>query len=120
MGRIEGVPVAAIARICHEANRAYCHTLGDNSQVSWDEAPANIQQSAVNGVSFIINNPAAPPSAAHESWLAFKTADGWVHGTVKDSEKKTHPCMMPYEELPVEQRRKDILFGAIVRAMLVL
>jgi hypothetical protein len=28
-----------VARVCHEANRAYCQTLGDNSQPAWDDAP---------------------------------------------------------------------------------
>jgi hypothetical protein len=30
-----------IAKVCHETNRAYCETLGDNSQPPWEEAPEN-------------------------------------------------------------------------------
>jgi hypothetical protein len=41
---------------------------------------------------------------------------GWVYGTAKDAEKKTHPCMVPYDKLPLAQRRKDALFQAAVRA----
>ena len=44
-----------------------------------------------------------------------KIADGWVYGKIKDAELKTHPCCVPYEQLPVEQRAKDYIFRAIVK-----
>lgn len=53
--------VEMIAKICHEANRAYCQALGDNSQVPWGEAPDWQKQSAVKGVEFHLSNPEAPP-----------------------------------------------------------
>jgi hypothetical protein len=49
--------------------------------------------------------------------MADKEADGWKHGPVKDPEKKEHPCMVPYGQLPAEQRAKDYLFIAVVKAM---
>lgn len=106
-----------IARVCHEANRAYCQSIGDNSQPAWDDAPDWQRTSAIKGVEFTIANPEAPPSASHDSWLEEKRATGWKHGPVKDPEKKEHPCFVPYAELPVEQRRKDALFQAVVRAL---
>ena len=106
-----------IARVCHEANRAYCAALGDNSQPAWDDAPEWQRSSARVGVQFIIDNPKALPSASHESWLAQKAAEGWKYGAYKDPENKLHPCYVPYEQLPVEQKAKDYIFGAIVRAM---
>lgn len=106
-----------IARVCHEANRAYCLTIGDDSQPSWDEAPDWQRTSAVNGVLFIRENPAAEPSASHESWLREKEATGWKYGPVKDAVKKEHPCYVPYDELPETQRRKDALFVNIVWAL---
>lgn len=106
-----------IARICHEANRAYCLSIGDNSQLAWTDAPEWQRTSAVNGVLFALRNPGAPPSASHESWLAEKQATGWKYGPIKDPEKKEHPCFVPYEQLPLEQRRKDHLFQAVARAI---
>lgn len=105
-----------IARTCHEANRAYCAALGDLSQPSWEEAPQWQKDSAVAGVRFHIANPGAGPEASHESWLAQKEADGWVYGEEKDAEAKTHPCMVPFAELPQEQQAKDYIFRAIVHA----
>jgi hypothetical protein len=106
-----------IAMVCHEANRAYCATLGDASQVPWDEAPAWQRESAIKGVEFNLANPDAPASASHDSWLREKAAAGWKYGPVKDPENLEHPCFVPYGELPLEQRRKDHLFKAIVRAL---
>lgn len=103
-----------IARVCHEANRAYCLSLGDTSQPSWDDAPEWQKNSAIQGVNFCLDNPDAPPSANHENWLEQKRLDGWVYGPVKDPEKKEHPCFMRYDGLPLEQRKKDSLFKAIV------
>ena len=62
-------------------------------------------------------NPDATPEQSHESWLEQKIADGWVYGAVKDPDAKTHPCCVPYEELPVEQKAKDYLFRAVVHAL---
>lgn len=106
-----------IARVCHEANRAYCATLGDFTQASWETAPEWQRTSAVNGVAFRLANPGAPPSASHESWLAEKQAAGWVYGAAKDEAAKTHPCCVPYDQLPLEQRLKDALFIAVVDAL---
>ena len=106
-----------IAQVCHEANRAYCLTLGDASQLSWESCPAWQMESAVNGVEFRITHPHAPVSTQHEQWMQEMLAAGWRHGETKDEEQKTHPCLVPFEQLPVEQQRKDKLFAAIVDAL---
>lgn len=41
-----------IARIAHETNRAYCESIGDNSQPPWQDAPDWQKLSAINGVKF--------------------------------------------------------------------
>ena len=105
-----------IAQICHDANRAYCRVIGDYSQQSWDEAEQWQRDSAVKGVEFALANPTASPADQHESWVQAKLKDGWNFGPVKDAEKKTHPCIIPYHGLPIEQRVKDHLFKAIVNA----
>jgi hypothetical protein len=103
-----------IAELCHEANRIYCRSIGDNSQVPWSEAPEWQRDSAIKGVVFDHDNPGTTPEMLHESWGAQKIADGWVYGPVKDAEKKTHPCLVPYDQLPPEQQAKDALFKTII------
>lgn len=117
----QGIPqpmtVSEIAQVCHEANRAYCTTQNDDSQKSWEDAPHWQRVSAIKGVEFILSNPDATPEDSHKSWLAEKEATGWVYGEEKNTDKKTHPCYLPYDQLPIFQRRKDHLFRAIVLAL---
>lgn len=108
--------VEDIAAICHEANRMYCVTLGDTSQQEWMQAPEWQKESAKNGVRYHLQHPYAKPSDSHENWLREKIADGWRYGPIKDVATKTHPCCIPYGELPPAQQLKDTIFVAIVRA----
>lgn len=110
--------VERIARVAHEANRAWCAAIGDNSQPAFEAAPAWQTDSARNGVRFHHANPQAGDSASHDSWMKEKVDGGWVFGEVKDPEAKTHPCIVPFDELPPEQQAKDRLFRAVVHALL--
>jgi len=107
----------AIAMICHSIYAAYCQSLGDDSQVAWDDTPENHKQSLIAGVEMHLANPQATPEQSHESWYQQKEAEGWTYGEFKDLEKKEHPCFLPYEELPLEQKAKDYLFRATVHLM---
>ena len=40
----------------------------------------------------------------HEVWAAGRLADGWTFGPERNDKKKTHPCMVPYKELPESER----------------
>ena len=106
-----------IAKVCHEVNRAYCEALGDMSQPKWEDAPDWQKGSAIIGVELHSDNPNATPKNSHEEWLKEKEATGWKYGPVKDVEKKEHPCFVPYNELPTEQKAKDYIFRAIVHAL---
>ena len=107
----------AIAELAHEINRAYCAAIGDNTQTKWEDAPAWQQTSAESGVLFHLEHPEATAEQSHAEWLRVKVEDGWVWGPVKDVKLKQHPCCVPYEELPPEQRVKDHLFKACVETM---
>lgn len=109
--------VEYIAKACHEANRVWCQANGDNSQKHWEEAEQWQRDSAINGVKYKLDNPDAPASAQHDAWSKEKIEQGWVYGEVKDAEKKTHPCLVPFEHLPEFQQKKDKLFQAIVEAL---
>jgi hypothetical protein len=109
--------ILLIAKICHDANREYCALNDDHSQVMWFSAPDWQRDSAIDGVKHALKYPEAGPEDSHQNWWAGKIADGWVYGEVKDPVAKTHPCMVPYDQLPEFQRKKDALFLAIVRAL---
>lgn len=111
-------PIVRIARVVHQANKAFCESIGDTSQVDWESADESIHNSAIEGVKKIIANPDITPEQLHDNWSKDKLADGYVYGEEKDDEKKTHPCLVPYEKLPLSQKFKDHLFGSIVRVYL--
>jgi hypothetical protein len=109
--------VEKIAQTCHELNRAYCQSIGDNSQPSWEDAPEWQRSSAINGVNFHLANPNAGTSDSHDSWLKQKEEEGWKYGPVKNPETKEHPCFVPYDQLPNEQKAKDFIFRQTVHSL---
>ena len=105
-----------IAQVTHEANRVLQGIEGDPAQSPhWDDAPDWQRDSAIEGVVGALAGNT--PEQSHQSWIDFKVADGWVYGSVKSVELKTHPCLVPYDELPENQKVKDHLFTAIVRTL---
>ena len=108
---------ADIAQVAHEINKESCLAIGDSSQLPWDEAPAWQKESALLGVMFHVENPDAGPDASHNSWMKQKIDTGWKYGEVKDADKKEHPCIVPFEDLPMQQQFKDYLFRQVVHSL---
>jgi len=106
--------VEVLARVCHEANRAYCGTLGEVGQLPWDEAPDWQKESARRGVELHLRSDNVGPEESHNSWMEQKLREGWRYGEGKDVEAKVHPCLLPYKSLPTAQKVKDYIFAGIV------
>lgn len=43
----------------------------------------------------------------HEVWAETRISQGWTYGEQRNDELKTHPCLVPYEELPEEEKEYD-------------
>lgn len=43
----------------------------------------------------------------HEVWAKSRIAEGWVYGPERSTEHKTTPCLVPYSELPEEEKAYD-------------
>lgn len=111
--------IKQIAKTCHEVNKAYCESIGDFTQVSWDDAPKWQKKSAFDGVTYLFDNPNATCEDLHNNWMRDKKADGWVYGIVKNAEAKTHPNLKPYNFLSAEDRMKDTLFISVVKSFFI-
>lgn len=108
-----------IARTCHEANKTICDHFEENSdQVHWNELSDEDKKAGFDGVKEIINNPDLTPKESHDRWRKSKEESGWTYGEEKDPDAKTHPLMIPYEELTDEHQLKDEMFIAIVKSFL--
>lgn len=110
--------VDSTARACHEANKRYCESIGDTSQVDWEVASDSVKQSAYSGVIYALENPEVTPEQMHMNWRRDKIKAGWIYGPVKNEATRTHPCLVNYSELPEEQRTKDDIFIMVVRMSL--
>lgn len=43
----------------------------------------------------------------HEVWAQTRISQGWSYGEKRDDTKKTHPCLVAYEDLPEEEKVYD-------------
>ena len=51
----------------------------------------------------------------HEVWAQSRMEQGWTYGEERSDALKTHPCLIPYEELPEEEKAydRDTAFGTL-------
>jgi len=43
----------------------------------------------------------------HENWSAGRIAEGWTLGPVRDDAAKITPCLVPYDQLPENEKEFD-------------
>ena len=43
----------------------------------------------------------------HDVWAETRIAQGWTWGEKRDDNQKKHPCLIPYEDLPEEEKEFD-------------
>jgi hypothetical protein len=99
------------ARLIHGAVEALNRSI-DEPTLSWDQS----RDSVIAGINRVLENPAESPDQNHREWMAYRLKEGWVYGPTKDIVAKTHPCLVPFEELPPIQQAKDLIFLTIVRS----
>ena len=95
-----------ISRIRHLGWCCYQIAAGQDYNV---EPNKDQYESLLQGVKFGLQNLDMTPEQNHENWMKCKTEQGWVYGEVKDFEKKTHPDLVPFNELPKIEADKDIM-----------
>lgn len=43
----------------------------------------------------------------HEVWAKQRLSEGWVYGEKRDDKLKTTPCLVPYADLPENEKEYD-------------
>ncbi len=109
--------ITIIARVCHEAYKAWCEGNNDYSQKHWDDAEIWQRDSTLHTIQFLLNNPDLTIEAIHAHWVTKKISEGWKYGIAKNDILNTHPDLVPFEQLSNFAKKKDSLFKAIVNAL---
>ena len=105
-----------MARIVHQCWASYMMGLGH----PFDPIPTDdILGSIERGIDFVAAHRAdIHPGMSHEEWMRDRLAHGWVYGPVKNVDAKTHPDLVPFADLPVAEKNKDVVFINAVRLLL--
>jgi len=109
--------VEEIARAAHEINAGYREAIGEPAY-RWRELDDERRSGVIEGVRRYLDDTNTTPEQSHENWLLRKRQGGWKYGPTESAIEKTHPCVVPYLELSVEQRAKDFIFRAVVFALM--
>ncbi len=70
-------------------------------------APQPIDTSGVELPEELISLVEDMSKNVHEVWAETRIRQGWTYGERRDDELKTHPCLIPYEELSEEEKEFD-------------
>lgn len=74
-------------------NNKYIPQPIDTSDVAVDEEIAEISERLAENT--------------HEVWAKGRVDEGWVYGETLDRDKKVHPLLVPYSELPESEKDYD-------------
>jgi hypothetical protein len=80
----------------------------------WPEREADFRQQFCE----VIERQCGPgrsgsPEELHDDWVRAYEKMGWKYGPVRDREAKTHPDMVPFDQLEQREQDKDVIFIAL-------
>lgn len=115
-----------VAMICHDANMGMQKAHESMKADGTGAIPSgpflylapDLLDAAVEGVRRArrVGAPLSPRDH-HDEWVKFLTGRGWRYGPDKNPEARTHPNLVPWEELSGEQQDKDRVFLSVVFAL---
>lgn len=106
-----------IARLVHTALSEWSEINGQPPYPKWEAAPHWMHEKTIKSVKFVLDSPNLTAKDMHDHWSETRLSEGWRFGLTKDPIEKTHPMLIPYEDLPEFEKRKDALVISIARAM---
>lgn len=88
-----------------------CYQMGANLPLH--DVPENFEiskerlESLMKGTEFVLKHLEITAKENHALWMKGKEEQGYTYGEVLDVVKKTHPSMIPYDDLLDVEKRKD-------------
>lgn len=67
--------------------------------------PINTDSVELDGVLLELTEKLA--ENVHDMWAQGRINDGWQYGEKRDDAAKTHPCLVPYDQLPDSEKEYD-------------
>jgi hypothetical protein len=129
---MSAVTAMEIARVAYEARRAYAVALGEPAPPAWDEAPVDARREAILGAEAVLSGEARSGAHLHETWArraeSLPLAGPLPAGSLLPGSLPAGslplgslplgslPC--GYERLGLDERRKVLLFRAVVLAVI--
>ena len=72
-----------------------------------DNIPEPMDLSSVDLPESLIQLSERIAENVHEVWAKARIDEGWTYGEKRDDIHKKHPCLVPYDELPEEEKEYD-------------
>lgn len=108
--------ITHIARIAHAADAALVAIRTGIAQPDWDELSEAQQQMVRFDVRQALRYPQAVDEQWHYVWRAEMAEAGWTYGAQLQAERKEHPALVEYDQLPTLWRERLYQRHAIVTA----
>lgn len=81
----------------------------------WGERDIKFRDQFVSIIDKYLDLKVLPtPEEAHDSWMQSYFNMGWTYGEKRDTTLKTHPDLLPFDDLSQAERDKDAIFLAFV------
>ena len=82
--------------------------------LTFDEREDDFRNQFFDCVAQYVSDDLLPdPKQLHDNWMQAYFDNGWVYGETLDADARTHPDLVPYEELGQLERDKDDVFRAL-------
>ncbi len=91
----------------HEANRAFADAIGERLADLGAELVPLRGPPAQTSELFSKDRVAELAEIEHDRWCREKRAHGFRHGETTDRERKIHASLVPFDQLPDDEKRKD-------------
>lgn len=115
--------IEKVSRVIYAAIREWCTATGqpidnDSNTGEWVCLPLNYQNHVKRVVATYFDSMKVPTAKElHDDCLNVAVKGGWLHGEF-NRKRKTHPDILPWQELSFVQRQKDYIFAALLRSYL--
>lgn len=110
-----------IAEILHNAVSAIPRIDG-SVMVPWDALNGILKDKAADTVALLMEKSimfahGMSDEYLHDIWHANMIEMGWAYGPTYSLEHKLHPSMVPFNELPDDEKIKDAIWAGIIYAL---